>query len=397
MVNKILIYLFSMMCLASVALASFVGPSTVIQGSWGQGSTDFGFESSDPMDSFPGLVVVDEAGNILIGDGVNNRIKLYDSAGNWKNNITFKGINPGASGWPANLHAKANVGIFSIYEKLQKYDYSGNLVWAVALNGFEDFWIADDGGVWVQEYGKNIYDLYSSTGQLSRTSTTRPLELGTATVDAIGGGKYRHTIQYPDATYALISDKEYDGYSRDENKYLYLYLPGLVDKFNACGKLLGRLLLPANVEFKGDVQPDGEQYVMTHDEYGGPVLDIHGNVYTWKKSPSKYSILKWTWVNDPSDPPSGPDAPTGLTVTPSTSGLYLTWTASPQDPGCVTGYEVSRATTAGGTYSVLTTVATGITKYNDTTATAGTTYYYKVRAVSGSDYSPYTTEISGKR
>ena len=102
------------------------------------------------------------------------------------------------------------------------------------------------------------------------------------------------------------------------------------------------------------------------------------------------------WVDDP-NVPTGPDAPTNLTVKPSINGLYLTWTSSPNDPGCVTGYEISRATTAGGIYSIVTTVDKGGVKYNDMTAAAGTTYYYKIRAVSGTEYSPYTSEVSGKR
>lgn len=82
---------------------------------------------------------------------------------------------------------------------------------------------------------------------------------------------------------------------------------------------------------------------------------------------------------------------------PSTTGLYLTWTASPSDPGCVTGYEVARATSSGGVFSSVGTVNAGVVKYNDTSAAAGTTYFYKVRAVAGSEYSPYTAEVSGKR
>ena len=73
--------------------------------------------------------------------------------------------------------------------------------------------------------------------------------------------------------------------------------------------------------------------------------------------------------------------------------MYLTWAASPNDPGCVTGYEIDQATTSGGPYTVLTTVNAGVLKYNDTSAAAGTTYYYKIRAVSGTDYSPYTSEV----
>ena len=34
-------------------------------------------------------------------------------------------------------------------------------------------------------------------------------------------------------------------------------------------------------------------------EYGSPVLAPSGDVYTWKRTPDKYSIVKWSWVDDP--------------------------------------------------------------------------------------------------
>ena len=131
-------------------------------------------------------------------------------------------------------------------------------------------------------------------------------------------------------------------------------------------------------------------------QYGSPVVAFNGDVYTWKRTPDKYSIVKWTWTDDPNQP-SGPDAPANLAVAASTTGLYLTWTASPNDPGCVTGYEISRSDSSGGALSVIATVDKGVLNYNDTTAAVGTTYYYKLRAKSGTDFSTYTNEVSGKR
>ena len=131
-------------------------------------------------------------------------------------------------------------------------------------------------------------------------------------------------------------------------------------------------------------------------EYGSPVIAPNGDVYAWKRTPTNYSILKWTWVDDP-NVPSGPEAPSRLTVTPSTSGFYLTWTASPSEPGCVTSYEISRATSAGGVGSTVGTVTAGTVEYNDTTASVGTTYYYKVRAKAEKESSAFTNEVAGKR
>ena len=37
-------------------------------------------------------------------------------------------------------------------------------------------------------------------------------------------------------------------------------------------------------------------------EYGSPILAPNGDVYTWKRTPDKYSIIKWTWKDDPNAP-----------------------------------------------------------------------------------------------
>lgn len=72
-----------------------------------------------------------------------------------------------------------------------------------------------------------------------------------------------------------------------------------------------------------------------------------------------------------------PAAPTGLTATPGTNQVTLSWNAV---TGATAGYDVFRGTTAGGEGG--TAIATGITAttYVDNSATAGSTYYYKVEA-----------------
>jgi hypothetical protein len=279
------------------------------------------------------------------------------------------------------------------------YNYNGNLVSTISSYS-GNFESALSNGDFITHILKTEnYYRYSISGQLLKTYASRPLELGVAKNQAIGNGKYKTTIMFDDRAYSLIMDWDV-GKSvkilRDENNNVYLLDAGSAYKYSPCGKLLGKVDVPSDVVFREENVEDREPEYIKHDLYGNTQIDIHGNVYTWKKTPSKYHILKWTWVDDP-NAPSGPDVPTGLSLMPSTSGLYLTWTASVQDPGCVTGYEVSRATSAGGVGTTVTTVDKGVVKYNDTTAEVGTTYYYKVRAVSGSEYSAYTTEVSGKR
>jgi hypothetical protein len=309
-------------------------------------------------------------------------------------------------GWPDNLRVQAGIGIFSIYEKLQKYDYDGSLVWAINVPGAMDFSVANDGGIWLQE-NRNKYLKYSAEGQLLRTYTSRPLALGVnKSSQKQTDGSYLTVIEYDDSTFSVTAPTKLGYFTRDISRNLLAvirvgsvgHMHSRVYKYNTCSKVLGSVDLPEDniVEEPDTIPPRPTPLLTVVAEYGQPVIAPNGDIYVSKISPDNYSILKWTWVDDP-NAPSGPDAPTGFSLMPSTTGLYLTWTASAQDPGCVTRYEVSRATTSGGIGSTVATVNAGVVKYNDTTAEVGTTYYYKVRAVSGSDYSPYSRAASGKR
>ena len=88
---------------------------------------------------------------------------------------------------------------------------------------------------------------------------------------------------------------------------------------------------------------------------------------------------------------SPPSAPSGLTATTiSSSQINLSWT----DVATETGFKIERKTGAGGTYSQIATVGTGVVTYNDTGLTANTTYFYRVRATNAGGDSPYSSEAS---
>ena len=147
-------------------------------------------------------------------------------------------------------------------------------------------------------------------------------------------------------------------YMRDA-KETYGVNSGGVWRFNQCGKEMAA----ANYTLR-------RQRICTYSDrlrgrtlavdvdYGPPIVAPNGDVYAWGKTDFKYSIVKWTWVDDP-NVPTGPDAPSGLTVTPSINGLYSNVDSLAQDPGCVTGYEIARATTSGGVFSTVGTVDKG--------------------------------------
>ena len=87
---------------------------------------------------------------------------------------------------------------------------------------------------------------------------------------------------------------------------------------------------------------------------------------------------------------TGPEAPTGLTVT-STSPITLSWNSV----SGATSYNVYRGTTTGG-LSFKTLLASNVTAttYSDTSATAGATFYYQVTAVGSDGVSGASNEVN---
>lgn len=365
----IIVLLFIAISFATRTEAAWQGPVRIISGTWGSNDDQFGVEYGDTNDVFGGPFYILQNSNILLTDLVNGRIKKYTDTGTLTK--VLKCIKSDAGEWSEECRIP-----------LANYIQT-----------------TTDGNIWIgplNNLTQQGYSLYSPTGQLIKTSATWPLELGNAKSGKLGETNYKITLIYPDKVYGLSSDREYMHYVRDTKNFVYGINAGGVWRFNQCGKLTGTMLMPSGQVNTTSRQGGFDPIVSTISEYGEPVVAPDGDIYAWKRTPDNYCIIKWTWVDDP-NAPSGPDAPIGLTIMPSTTGLYLTWTASPQDPGCVTGYEVSRATTSGGVGPTVGTVNAGVVKYNDTTATTGTTYYYKIRAVAGSEYSPYTKGVSAKR
>ena len=288
------------------------------------------------------------------------------------------------AGWPYSVLVSGECAVVGYVEMTHTFNIlTGELIGKANNMGGAKY-VNTDCSIIISGGEKKGWKAYSPTGQLIKTYTTRPPELGVASQTLLGNGQYKITVTYPDRVWSYVDTNMEPPYMRDMNGNLYSTGGTQAIRWNFCGKELARLTMP---EVK-----EGDDFA----EYGEAVVAPNGDVYTWKRTPDKYSIVKWTWVDDPNTP-TGPDAPTNLAVAASTTGLYLTWKASTQDPGCVTGYEISRADTSGGTLSVIATVDKGVLNYNDTTAVVGTTYYYKLRAKSGSDFSVYTNEVSGKR
>ena len=74
-----------------------------------------------------------------------------------------------------------------------------------------------------------------------------------------------------------------------------------------------------------------------------------------------------------------PEVPTGLSATGGDYSVSLSWT--PNTDSDILGYNVYRATTAGGSYVKANTSVVTATSYTDSNLNAETTYYYTIAAV----------------
>lgn len=92
-----------------------------------------------------------------------------------------------------------------------------------------------------------------------------------------------------------------------------------------------------------------------------------------------------------------PDPATNLVAVPvSERSNMLTWNSNPSPALNETGFEIYRATTSGGPYTLLTITAADVSSYQDNGLAPNTPYYYLVRAVSETGAAVSSNEAGSK-
>jgi chitodextrinase/predicted esterase len=90
---------------------------------------------------------------------------------------------------------------------------------------------------------------------------------------------------------------------------------------------------------------------------------------------------------------SVPDAPSNLklAIQPQTGSVLVTWQ---DNAGNEDGYEVWRATSAQGPFTLIHTTQTNVTSFNDLTAFGTSYFFYQVRGINMNGASPFTKVVS---
>ena len=332
--NRILItlYVISLLSVSSLSLAGWSGPKEVVTGTWGRGPGQFYYHHGESTDSFPDYFGVDKHGIIVIPDETNKRITIYNANGTVKKVLSkpvdLPDLDSSGSWPPSGFHLFQGGNSFTVNCNYQKMgggrgplnicflNYDGSVVAKIDIKGVNDETTPISNGYIVIK--KPQYFLYSPTGQLVQTYASKPLELGI--FDEFAGqpdGSNKVIVRYPERTFSItVPDQRPEEISRDSAGYLYA-TQRFIDELNAntpekqtiqhyrvirydfCNKEIGRLDLPKDVEkVIGHDNTNGNLYKIIAG-YGQPVIAPNGDLYVWKRTPNKYIILKWTWVDDP--------------------------------------------------------------------------------------------------
>jgi VCBS repeat-containing protein len=115
-----------------------------------------------------------------------------------------------------------------------------------------------------------------------------------------------------------------------------------------------------------------------------------------------YQVTAVSSIGESSRSVERPATPTASATVPSApsssasagnANVALSWSTPANGGSAITGYKVYRGTTSGGE-SLLTSVGSATTSYNDTSTANGTTYYYQVTATNSVGESARSTETS---
>ncbi|AJQ92855.1 fibronectin type III domain-containing protein [Gynuella sunshinyii] len=391
---RISVTLLLVFFLNTSALAEWLDGNVLIAGTWGDEENQFGILYEDTSDTLPGPYDISGMGNIVMADKVNGRFKIYASNGLLQS-IVVPPVN--RPSWWTIVPVFVGEKISLILDNFYFYDLTGDLINTTASPKKARKDQDVDNVLYIyQTKPIDQWVTYSQTGDLLNTYAQKPLILGRISDHIfVYDEKKQHTttVQFDDNSWTLVG-KYGDCFQRDDAGHLYCVSDRYVTRYNQCGKTVARLAIPEDdITVIPNNVPGVEDQWIVNSAYMDLKIDAHGNAYATRRTPDNYSLVKWTWQDSDNDRNDGPDAPINLIAKQLDAGtIELEWEGSLQDPGCVSGYKVSRTEISGDKGTEILSLGTGVRKAYDTNIEAGKTYYYRVQALSGVSDSDLSNE-----
>ena len=271
----------------NLTFAAWQRPQEILSGTWGTAAGQFSPVEGSLCDCD---FFVDKNGMILIPDGTNKRVAVYSADGKLINYIYKPALLPAldnAGVWPHNFALYLGGNSFASdceYKKLVDgkistktcfIDYNGNILGKIDSS---EMFPCATGFIGKKN---NIYTSYDPSGNIIKTNIQWEPEIRDANNNF----------------YIIEESSDTDTNNNSITTYR-------ITRYNQCGKKITTFALPKSLY---EPMPSETVYEPTWDappvvEYGSPILAPNGDVYTWKRTPDKYSIIKWTWKDDPNAP-----------------------------------------------------------------------------------------------
>jgi hypothetical protein len=230
----LLLFLLSFLSI-SVVIASWNGPIEVFSAQWGNAAGQLGHKSGNGLEYFPISILITDDNKILIGDIVNDRVVIFNHTG-----IYYKAFRPSAL--PADSH---------LASRLQ--------------------WTTLKGARFLLKLGGK-YQIYNTEGVL--------LNQFEGTSDHI-----REIISLPDNSIIVHKDKPTSYYHYQSDGTLLKTDTAEPQEIVTIHEQRRRIVQSLDI-------PGSNENI----QIGSPVVAPNGDVYIWKKTEIKYTVMKWTRV-----------------------------------------------------------------------------------------------------
>ncbi len=275
----------------SVVYGVWQGPIEVVSGIWGNELGQFGIEHGDNIDQFPHSFGISNSEKIVIADFISEVLHIFNNNGTFLRDIK-RPIQ--RRGWPSSVKVGNECAVVSYTDITHTFDIpSGDLVGSANIGVS---YVSSDCTKLYSYTGEKTWKVYSPTGQLLQTYASRPLELGVIKELKLAPGQYKVTVKYPDKEWVTIGKGACPQYVRDTNGNLYCVGDIGVIRYDDKGNEIASLMMPKKkIEEIPAKDPGVEPMIKVIEEYGSPVVAPNGDVYTWKRTPDKYYVIKWTW------------------------------------------------------------------------------------------------------
>jgi hypothetical protein len=186
------------------SFAGWEGPEEVLSGEWGTNDNQFGIMKQSIKIYLPNIIIVDVDSNVVIGDILNKRVKIYTSSGNLIN-ILKPNLNVNPITWSTPKMSLYGKNILLIWGKhYQSYNFQGAVVAQFELTQVRFWAVNDHGDIIVFDFREKKYIKYSKDGVLLANYDDKPLELGFVSTNRIGEETYKTTIKYPEKEWVIM-------------------------------------------------------------------------------------------------------------------------------------------------------------------------------------------------